>query len=89
LFDCRLFAARWPGHASLAAEVYDPVTNPEDFATKIHNPFFNMPVGKKMIYEARMTQCAPTARTAGGEGFTRTVVGLDHCSTLKSGDSDD
>ena len=41
------------GHASLAAGVYDPVINPEDFTTKIDNPFFSMPVGKKMIYEAR------------------------------------
>ena len=45
------FIALW--HTSLAAEEYDPVINPEDFTTKIDNPFFSMPVGKKMIFEAR------------------------------------
>ena len=77
------------GYTSLAAEVYDPAINPEEFATMIDNPFFGMAVGKKLIYEARMAWCAPMARTAGGEGSTRTVVGLGHCPTLVSGDSDD
>ncbi len=41
------------GHRSLAAEAYDPVINPEEFTTNIDNPYFSMPVGKKMIYETR------------------------------------
>ncbi len=58
------------GHASLAAEVYEPVINPEDFTTKIDNPFFSMPVGKKMIYEARTED--------GLERIETTITGETH-----------
>lgn len=36
----------WP------AEEYDPEINPSDFTTEIDNPYFSIPVWKKMVYEA-------------------------------------
>jgi len=34
-------------------EEYNPVINPTDFTTQITNPYFSMPIGKKMVYEAK------------------------------------
>ncbi len=74
---CLLFGSFFAlGNGSLAAEAYDPVINPEEFTIKIDNPYFSMPVGKKMIYEAR---------TADGlerieieiTGETRRIMGVD------------
>jgi hypothetical protein len=39
--------------SAFAEQPYAPNINPEDFSTDITNPLFNMPVGKKMIYEAK------------------------------------
>lgn len=64
------------GHASLAAEVYDPVINPEDFTTKIDNPFFSMPVGKEMIYEARTEDGLARIEIA-ITGETRRIMGVE------------
>jgi hypothetical protein len=64
------------GHASLAAEVYDPVINPEDFTTQIDNPFFSMPVGKKMIYEARTEDGLERIEIA-ITGETRRIMGVE------------
>ena len=33
-------------------EEYNPVINPANFTTQITNPYFSMPIGKKMVYEA-------------------------------------
>lgn len=41
------------GQAGVAGEPYNPVINPKEFTTRIDNKFFYMPVGKKMIYEAK------------------------------------
>ena len=35
------------------SEVYNPQIKPEDFSTKITNKYFALPVGKKMVYEAK------------------------------------
>ncbi|MBE9551909.1 MAG: hypothetical protein IMF05_00455 [Proteobacteria bacterium] len=64
------------GCARLAAEVYDPVINPEDFTTKIDNPFFSMPVGKKMIYEARTEDGLERIEIA-ITGETRRIMGVE------------
>ncbi len=64
------------GHTSFAADVYDPVINPEDFTTRIDNPFFSMPVGKKMIYEARTDEGLEREEiTITGE--TRRIMGVE------------
>lgn len=34
-----------------AAEDYNPIINPADFTTNITNPYFTLPIGKKMSYE--------------------------------------
>ena len=41
------------GSTGATADTYNPVINPAEFATKIDNPFFRMPIGKKMIFEKR------------------------------------
>lgn len=58
------------------AEEYNPSINPEEFSTNINNPYFSIPVGKKMVYEAQ---------TAGGTerieilvpGWTAKVMGVE------------
>ncbi|MDP9249277.1 MAG: hypothetical protein M3M85_02055 [bacterium] len=32
-------------------KIYNPIINPAEFTTKITNPYFNLPVGRKFIYE--------------------------------------
>ena len=43
---------------AFAENAYNPTINSADFTTKIDNPFFNMPVGKMMIYEAKTEEGA-------------------------------
>ena len=38
---------------AMAEEPYAPSINPADFSTEITNPLFNMPIGKKMVYESK------------------------------------
>lgn len=35
---------------------YNPQINPSDFTTKITNPYFSLPIGKKMVYEAETAE---------------------------------
>ncbi len=63
------------GHRSLAAEAYDPVINPEEFTTNLDNPYFSMPVGKKMIYEARTEDGLERIEIA-ITGETRRIMGV-------------
>ena len=64
------------GHGSIAADAYDPAINPKEFSTKIDNPFFNMPVGKKMIFEKRTEKGLERIEiTITGE--TRKVMGVE------------
>lgn len=58
-----------------AAE-YNPVVNPTDFTKDVTNPYFSIPVGKKMVYEAptedgleRIEVLVP--------GWTRMVMGVE------------
>jgi hypothetical protein len=39
--------------SAILQENYNPVINPADFSTRITNLYISMPVGKKMVYEAR------------------------------------
>ena len=63
-------------YTSLAAEVYDPVINPGDFTTKIDNPYFSMPVGKVMTYEAR-TEEGLERIVIEITGETRRIMGVE------------
>ncbi len=46
-----------------AVEEYNPSINPEDFTTKITNPYFSLPVGRKLVYEVNTK-----------EGLERSVI---------------
>ena len=64
------------GAIGAAADTYDPVVNPADFATKIDNPFFAMPVGKKMFFEKRTDEGLERIEiTITGE--KRKIMGVD------------
>ncbi len=74
---CLLFGCFYAlGNESLAAEAYDPVINPEDFTIKIDNPYFSMPVGKKMIYEAQTEDGLERVEIA-ITGETRRIMGVE------------
>jgi hypothetical protein len=38
---------------AVSAESYNPTINPSEFTTEITNKYFSLPVGKKMVYEAK------------------------------------
>jgi hypothetical protein len=60
----------------LAGQDYNPEINPADFTTQITNTYFSLPVGKKMVYQAK---------TEGGvenievliTGETKSVMGVE------------
>lgn len=75
-------AALFTGIASVAqaasigpAEKYDPMVNPADFTTSIDNPYFSIPVGKKMVYE-KTTEDGKERIEILVPGWTRTVMGV-------------
>lgn len=59
-----------------AEEAYNPTINPADFSTKITNPWFTMPVGKKMYFESKTEDGFETTRIE-ITGKTRTVMGVE------------
>lgn len=64
------------GHTRLAAEAYNPIINPAEFTTKIDNPYFSWPIGKKMIFEARTEDGLERIEiTITGE--TRRIMGVE------------
>lgn len=54
---------------------YNPTINPGDFTTQITNPYFNLPVGKKMTYEAR-TRAGRERIQIEITGETRVIMGV-------------
>jgi len=64
------------GSTSAVADTYNPVIDPAHFTTKIDNPFFSMPIGKKMIFEKRTDEGLERIEiTITGE--KRTIMGVD------------
>ena len=57
-------------------EEYNPVINPTYFNTQITNPYFSMPVGKKMVYEAKTEEGIERVETL-IPGWTKEVMGVD------------
>ena len=58
------------GSAGAVADTYNPVIDPAHFTSKIDNPFFSMPIGKKMIFEKRTDE--------GLERIEITITGEKH-----------
>ncbi len=55
---------------------YSPLINPSDFTSEITNPYFSMPVGKKMIYEAKKEEGVERIEIL-IPGWTRNVSGVE------------
>jgi hypothetical protein len=55
---------------------YNPQVSPADFSTNINNPFFSIPVGKKMVYE-KTTEDGKERIEILVPGWTRTVMGVE------------
>lgn len=53
LFAIVLLAGLWGNKPTCAADAYLPEIDPAQFSSKIDNVYFKMPVGKKMIFEAK------------------------------------
>ena len=58
------------------AEKYNPKVNPADFSININNPYFSIPVGKKMVYE-KVTADGMERIEILVPGWTRTVMGVE------------
>ena len=58
------------------AQDYNPQINPADFSTTITNPLFNLPVGKKLVYEAK-TEDGEERIVIEITGATKTVMGVE------------
>ena len=64
------------GQTSLAVEAYNPTIDPAEFTTQIDNPYFSMPVGKRMIFEKRTDEGLERIEiTITGE--TREIMGVE------------
>lgn len=57
-------------------EEYNPVINPADFTTRITNPYFSMPVGKKMVYEVKTEEGTERIETL-IPGWIKEVMGIE------------
>jgi hypothetical protein len=57
-------------------EEYNPEINPQDFTTNITNPYFSLPIGKKMVYESETPDGLETVEIL-VPGWTRTVAGVE------------
>jgi hypothetical protein len=60
----------------LAGQVYNPEINPADFTTKITNTYFSLPVGKKMVYQAKTEDGVETIEVL-ITGKTKSVMGVE------------
>lgn len=58
------------------AEKYNPQVNPVNFSTNITNPYFSIPVGKKMVYE-KNTEDGLERIEILIPGWTRIVMGIE------------
>ncbi len=70
-----LLAAIGRAKKPAATQDYDPQINPSDFTTVIDNPYFSIPVGKKMVYEAQTSE-GPERIEILVPGWTRDVMGV-------------
>ncbi|MCG8546659.1 MAG: hypothetical protein MJE12_20865 [Alphaproteobacteria bacterium] len=68
-----VFAA---GPSGVAADSYNPAINPKDFTTKINNPYFSMPVGKKLVYQAKTGEGLERIEIT-IPGDTKKIMGVD------------
>lgn len=57
-------------------EEYNPIIHPTDFTTHITNPYFRMPVGKKMVYEAITEEGKERIETL-IPGWTKEIMGVE------------
>jgi len=55
---------------------YHPIIHPADFTTKITNSYFSMPVGKKMVYEAKTEEGIERIETL-IPGWTKEIMGVE------------
>jgi len=55
---------------------YNPQINPADFTTVIDNPYFSIPVGKKMVYEKQTNEGIERIEIL-VPGWTKTVMGVE------------
>ena len=60
----------------MAADDYAPTINPADFSTEISNPWFKMPVGKKMSFESK-TEDGFETTTIEITGKKRMLMGVE------------
>lgn len=58
------------------AQNYNPQINPADFTTVIDNPYFSIPVGKKMVYEKHTNEGIERIEIL-VPGWTKTVMGVE------------
>ena len=58
------------------AEQYNPQVNPKDFTINITNPYFALPIGKKMVYEAKTPDGMERIEVV-VPGWTKTVMGVE------------
>jgi len=66
---------------------YNPQINPSDFTTKITNPYFSLPVGKKMVYESETAEGSERVEIE-IEGRTRKVMGVETIIYRDRGESE-
>lgn len=57
-------------------ENYNPQINPADFTTNITNPYFSLPIGRKMVYEAKTKDGTERIEIL-VPGWTRKVAGVE------------
>ena len=58
------------------AEQYNPQINPADFTINITNPYFTLPIGKKMAYESKTPDGVERIEVV-VPGWTKTVMGVE------------
>jgi hypothetical protein len=58
------------------AEKYNPQVNSADFTTNITNPYFSLPIGKKLIYEQKTKDGMERIEIL-VPGWTKTILGVE------------
>ncbi|MBI5804126.1 hypothetical protein HY450_02690 [Candidatus Pacearchaeota archaeon] len=61
---------------SILSGPYAPKINPADFSTRITNPYFNMPTGKKMVYESKTGEGTERIEVL-IPGWTKEIMGVE------------
>lgn len=63
-------------HEGSVEETYSPTINPDEFTNIIDNPYFALPVGKKMVYEAETEEGTERIEIL-IPGWTKEVMGIE------------